>query len=58
MNIFKLEPGDIIVHELFGDLTILERDVDNDRYFVCVEKVKKTAWIDFWEVEEFCQIKK
>lgn len=58
MNILKLEPGDIIVHELFGDLTILERDVENEKYFVCVEECQQPAWIEFWEVVEFCEIKK
>lgn len=61
MNIFKLEPGDIIVHELFGDLTILHRDIENERYLVVVEdfrEIIKSQWIYFQEVEELCKIKR
>lgn len=58
MNILKLEPGDIIVHELFGELTILKRDIEKERYFVDGEEIVLPAWIEFWEVEEFCVIKK
>ena len=61
MNILNLELGDIIVHELFGDLTILQRDVENQRYLVVVEEYKDIIdpqWIEFWEVKEVCEIKK
>lgn len=60
MNILKLEPGDIIVHELFGDLTILHRDIENERYLVIVEafEITEPQWISFKEVEEVCEIKK
>lgn len=60
MNLFKLEPGDIIVHELFGDLTILHRDVENEKYLVIINEFELTEpqWISFQEVEEVCEIKK
>lgn len=58
MNILKLEPGDIIIHELLGELTILERDVENERYFVVVEEYQQPAWISIQEVEEVCEIKR
>ena len=58
MNILKLEPGDIIIHGLWGELTILERDIENVRYLVMVEECQQPAWISMQEVVEECEIKR
>lgn len=54
----NLQSGDIITHELYGDLTILKKDSRNKRYLVVYGEIATLYFIDFKDVKRYCKIKK
>lgn len=57
VNLENLQIGDIIIHELYGELTILQKDSRNKRYLVIYGEIAVLYFIDFKDVKRYCKIK-
>lgn len=55
--VYKLQSRDILEHELYGDLTILEKDSEDLGYIVLFGDISEKAFISFIQIFLYCRIK-